>query len=73
MKKKEDFEKDFIKMMNNPVFGKTMESIKLVRDIKLVKPEKSRKYFVSEASYNANFFQNPNSNRNENKKPDFLE
>ena len=67
MTKKEDFEKDFIKMMNNPVFGKTMESVKLV------KPEKSRKYFVSEASYNANFFQNPNSNRNENKKPDFLE
>ena len=48
---KNDFKKDFFKLMNNSVFGKTMENIRKHRDIKLVTTNKKRNKLVSEPNY----------------------
>ena len=39
------------KLMNNSVFGKTMENVRKHRDIKLVTTDKRRNQLVSEPSY----------------------
>ena len=46
-----DFEKDYFKLMNNAVFRKTMESVRKHRDIKLVTTDKRRHQLVSEPNY----------------------
>ena len=48
-----DFENDLFKLMNNSVFGKTMENIRKHRDIKLVTTDKKRSKLVSEPNFHA--------------------
>ena len=48
---KNDFEEDVFKLMDNSIFGKTMENARKHRDVKLVTTDKRRNQLVSEPNY----------------------
>lgn len=50
-KGKNDFEKDFFKLMNNAVYGKTLENIRSRVDIRLVSDEKTAKKLSVKPNY----------------------
>ena len=50
-KAKNDFEKEFFKLINNSVFRKAMENVRKHRDIKLVASDEKRNKLVSEPNY----------------------
>ena len=48
---KNDFEKDFLKLINHSVFGKTMENARNHRNIRIVTADKRRSILASEPNY----------------------
>ena len=53
---KNNFEENIFKLMNNSVFGKTIENVRKHRDIKLIITEKRKNYLVSEPNYHTTKF-----------------
>ena len=51
MNAENDFDKDFYKLMNNAVYGKTMENVRKHKIIKLVNDDTKSNKFVREPNY----------------------
>ena len=51
MQSKNNFEKDFFKLMNNSVFGKTIEDIRKRTDIKLVTTAEQARKYINKPNY----------------------
>ena len=59
-KAKNNFEKDFFKLMNNSVFGKTMENIRNRVDVKLVNTEEKLRKLVAKPNFKSRKIFNEN-------------
>ena len=59
-KAKNNFEKDFYKLMNNSVFGKTMENIRNRVDVKLVNTEEKLRKLVAKPNFKSRKIFNEN-------------
>ena len=71
-KTKTNFEKKFLKLMNNAVFGKTVKNERKNGNIKLVTTKRRRNYLVSEPNYHNRKFFTENSLAIEMRKNEML-
>ena len=55
MDAKNEFEKDFFRLMNNSVFGKTMENIRNHKDMKLVTSDKKYLKYVMKPHFKGGY------------------
>ena len=62
--------KNFFRLMNNSVFGETIENVRKYRNIKLFTTKRRRNYLVSEKNYHTTKFFTENLSKIEIKKAD---